>query len=74
MSPNRESFQPPNDWPPIGTGMGTLMSTMRAFTSRWEQRAVPSAYGCAFGMCCCDLQHEWRVTLFQCEHSHDGWI
>ena len=22
----------------------------------------------------CKLQHELRVTLFQCEHSHDGWI
>ena len=40
-SPNSDCFQPPKEWQPTGTGMGTLTPTMPASASSWNCRAAP---------------------------------
>ena len=59
-SPNSEFFQPPNEYAPIGTGMGTLTPTMPTSMSTSNRRAVPPsrvkiavpfAYGLALMSC-----------------------
>ncbi|CNL14827.1 Uncharacterised protein [Mycobacterium tuberculosis] len=40
-SPKRESFHPPKEYAPIGTGIGTLTPTMPTSMSNSYCRAVP---------------------------------
>ena len=40
-SPKSEFFQPPNEYAPIGTGIGTLTPTMPTSMSNSNWRAVP---------------------------------
>src|ERR671935_211962 len=44
-SPNSEFFQPPKEWYPTGTGIGTLTPTMPAWTSSWKRRGGPPPRG-----------------------------
>ena len=48
-SPNKEAFQPPNEWNAIGTGIGTLMANHADLKLMCElcRIAVPGEYRCA---------------------------